>query len=137
MVNINIDYNGDLSCKITHTPSGNFFITDAPLDNNGQARYISPTDLLAASIGSCIATIMGIKSKENGINIDGLNIVVSKQMTNIPFRRVSNLSIHITFPKILNKSEFALLSNIVKTCPVTRSLHPDINLDYKFHFKEK
>lgn len=136
MVQIDVDYLGDLMCEITHTPSGNKFFSDAPLDNNGQARYISPTDLLAASIGSCIATIMGIKANTNQIDIKGLKISVVKDMINEPFRRVSKLTLKITFPHKLNDNEFAILSNVVKTCPVTRSLLPEIEMDYTFDFAE-
>lgn len=131
MVQIDVEYLGDLMCKVTHTPSGNTFFTDAPIDNNGQARYISPTDLLAASIGSCIATIMGIKANANGIDITGLKINVVKQMVNTPFRRVDKLTARIYFEKRLNEKDFAIMQNVVNTCPVTRSLLPEIEIDYK------
>ena len=133
MVQIDINYLNDLMCEVIHTPSGNKFFTDAPLDNNGQARYISPTDLLAASIGSCIATIMGIKSIANGIDLSGLKISVSKDMINEPFRRVSKLFIVINFARKYSDKDFAILENVVKTCPVTRSLLSEIELEYKFN----
>ncbi|MFP4370495.1 MAG: OsmC family protein [Candidatus Kapaibacterium sp.] len=136
IVNIDVDYLGDLRTKVTHEPSGTGFLTDAPLDNLGKAEYISPTDLAGASIGSCVATIMGIKARQKEINIEGLHIRVSKEMVNEPYRRIAKLSFVITFPRKLKDEDFKLLSNVVKTCPVTRSLHPDIKLDYKFSFKE-
>lgn len=128
MVNIIIDYLGDLHCKVTHEPSGNFFLTDAPLDNNGKAEYISPTDLAAASIGSCIATIMGMKANSNNIDISGLQIVVSKEMVNQPFRRISRLTVNIYFQKHYSEKEKVILENVIKTCPVTRSLLPEIEV---------
>lgn len=139
MVNIIIDYLGDLSCKVTHEPSGNFFLTDAPLDNNGKARYISPTDLAAASIGSCIATIMGIKAQANKINIEGLKIIVSKEMINEPFRRIKSLTINIYFENDYSDKEKAILENVIKTCPVTRSLLPEIEINSKiiYNFKNE
>lgn len=135
MVKIKSEYLGDLSCKVTHTPSGNSFKTDAPLDNRGKARFISPTDMLAGSIASCVSTIMGIKAKDNNIDINGLEILAYKEMKNDPYRMVKKLTLEITFPYQLNNKDFNLLSNVVKTCPVTRSLHPDIELEY--HFKTK
>lgn len=135
-VRIDVNYLGDLQCEVIHTPSGNKFYTDAPLDNNGQARYISPTDMLAGSIASCVATIMGIKANANNIDISGLKISAIKEMINEPFRRVSKLSLEITFTKKLEQKEFNILANVVKTCPVTRSLLPEIELDYKFNLVE-
>lgn len=137
MVKIGIDYLGDLTCKITHGPSGNSFLTNAPVDNRGKGEYISPTDLLAASIGSCVATIMGIKAQDAGIDIEGLEIDVTKEMVNKPFRRVGKLIFVITFPKKLPDDQFKMLSNVVNTCPVTRSLSPDVILEREFKFKDE
>ena len=34
----------------------------------------------------------------------------------------------------LNEEDFKLLSNVVKTCPVTKSLNSEIELEYNFNF---
>lgn len=136
VVRIDVDYLGDLHTKVTHAPSEQSFLTDAPVDNEGKGEYISPTDLAGASIASCVATIMGIKARKNDINIEGLHISVEKRMVNVPFRRIGKLSFEITFKHPLAKKEFDIMANVVKTCPVTRSLHPDIELDYKFNLPE-
>jgi len=135
-VRIEVEYLGDLNCKVTHTPSGTSFLTDAPLDNNGQARNISPTDLLAASIASCISTIMGIKAKANNIDLSGMKVSAVKEMINEPFRRVSKLTIEVTFPRQLSEKEFQIMSAVAKTCPVTRSLLPEIEIEVTYKFAE-
>lgn len=136
MVRIDVEYLGDLHCSVTHTPSGQVFMTDAPVDNNGKGEMISPTDLVAASIGSCIATIMGIKANANNIDIEGMKISTFKDMVNEPFRRIGKLTIDITFPHQLNDKEFAIMENVVRTCPVTRSLLPEIELQYSFSYAD-
>lgn len=136
MVKISVDYLGDLYCNVVHTPSGNSFKTNAPVDNKGKGEFISPTDLVAAAIASCISTIMGIKAQERNIDLKGMNITVSKIMTNVPHRRIDKLLIDITFPHRLDEEEFKLMSNVVKTCPVTRSLSPDIKMEHSFKFLE-
>jgi len=135
-VRIDVDYLGDLHCQITHTPSGQTFLTDAPVDNNGKGEYISPTDLAAASIASCVATIMGIKAQNANIDIKGLKISVIKDMINQPVRRISKLTLDIVFPNQLSEENFNLLSAVVKACPVTRSLAPEIELEYSFSYAE-
>lgn len=137
IVKTDIDYLGELRCKVTHAYSGNSFLTDAPLDNRGKAEYISPTDLAGASIGSCVATIMGIKAKDNGWDIDGLRISVEKEMQNEPYRRIAKLKIDITFPHRLDDKAFKILSNVVKTCPVTRSLSTEVKLEYSFNYADE
>lgn len=134
MVKISVDYLGDLYCNVVHTPSGNSFKTNAPVDNKGKGEYISPTDLVAASIASCVSTIMGIKAQEKQIDIVGMNITASKIMTNVPFRRIEKLILDITFPNKLEDDDFKLFSNVVKTCPVTKSLTSEIELEYNFNF---
>ena len=60
MVEIHIDYEGQLHCNALHLPSGNRLATDAPVDNNGRGEAFSPTDLVATALGTCMATIMGM-----------------------------------------------------------------------------
>jgi putative redox protein len=136
IVQIFVEYLGDLHCEITHGPSGQKFLTDAPLDNHGKAEYISPTDLLGTASASCIATIMGIVANNNNIDIKGLKITVSKEMANEPFRRISKLTLDILFPHSLNDKEFKLMKNVVNTCPVTRSLSNELEFVPNFSFAE-
>src|SRR4051812_41377475 len=47
-------YIGELRTEAIHVRSGQKIITDAPPDNQGKGEAFSPTDLLAASLGSCM-----------------------------------------------------------------------------------
>lgn len=137
MVKINIEYLNDLHCKVTHGPSGTWFLTDAPLDNQGKAEFISPTDLLAASIGSCIATIMGIKARDINVNLEGLKIDVSKEMVNQPYRRVSKLTLNIQYPKRYDDKIQEILNNVVKICPVSKSLSSEVEFVVNFSYQDE
>jgi putative redox protein len=134
MVQIDVEYLGDLHCKLTHGPSGSTFLTDAPLDNEGKGEFFSPTDLLAAASASCIATIMGIVARKHSIAIEGMKITALKEMTNVPFRRVAKLRLEVVYPNKLNENEFQLLANVVRTCPVTRSLSPDVEFEIEYKY---
>lgn len=136
MVKIDIEYLGDLHCKVTHGPSGTSFLTDAPLDNNGKAEFISPTDLAAASIGSCIATIMGIKARDLEVDLKGLEISVQKEMINKPYRRIDKLYVNIVFPQRYDDKTMAILKNVPNVCPVTKSLKEEIEIIPKFEIKD-
>ncbi len=137
MVRIDVEYLGDLHCKVIHTPSGQSFLTDAPVDNKGKGEYISPTDLTAASIGSCIATIMAQKSESAGFDIKGLKISVSKFMINEPVRHIAKFEVKIYLPKKFSEKEMSILKNVVKTCPVSRSLAESVVIESEFIFDEK
>ena len=80
MHQIIIEYEGALRTRATHLQSGNEIITDAPVDNHGKGEAFSPTDLVVASLGSCMLTIMGITAKSHGFNIDGSSVDLEKTM---------------------------------------------------------
>lgn len=119
-------YTGELRTQATHLASQNTIITDAPLDNNGKGEAFSPTDLLAASLGSCMLTIMGIAANTHGFSIDGTKISIAKIMAANP-RRVGEIIIDFSFPaNIYSDKERLLIEKAAASCPVALSLHPDL-----------
>lgn len=128
MVKVTIDYEGDLHCSNTHGPSGSTFSTDAPVDNNGRGETFSPTDLMAAALGSCMATIMGIVAQRKGIDLAGLRIQVGKHMSAEPPRRISRLEVRIEMPLAGDHPERKMLESAALSCPVHQSIHPDIEV---------
>ena len=129
-------YLGDLRTEITHLQSGNKITTDAPTDNHGKGEFFSPTDMFAASLASCILTIMGISAKSYGFNIDGTEVMTTKVMGTNP-RRVVEIIVEMTFPhNSYTDKERKLMELAAKECPVANSLHPDIKKNIIFKFKE-
>jgi uncharacterized OsmC-like protein len=121
-------YNGDLRTTCTHLKSGSSFETDAPVDNNGKGERFSPTDLLATSLGTCMITVMGIKARSMGFDLDGVKIEVEKIMKADP-RRVSGINLFFHFPdhlKDIEETSRTILKNKGETCPVMLSIHNDI-----------
>jgi uncharacterized OsmC-like protein len=137
MVNINVKYLGGLKCAVTHEPSGETFYTDAPLDHKGEAKYISPTDLVAAALASCAATIMGMRADESGIDITGMEVNVTKDMVNQPRRMIKKLIVNIIFPYKLDEKSFEIMTKIVKFCPVYFSINPEIEVITNYSCKEQ
>ncbi len=121
-----ITYLGDLRTECTHIRSGQVFITDAPIDNNGKGDAFSPTDLAATSLGACMVTIMGIAAKNHDININGTKLEITKLMASDP-RRISGVDVKLIMPPISysNKAR-KILEAAGRTCPVALSLHPDL-----------
>jgi putative redox protein len=138
MVEQFVEYIGDLHCKLTHGPSKSTFLTDAPVDNNGKGEYFSPTDLVSAALGSCILTTMGIVANRDkiDIDIDGTIIKVTKEMTTQSPRRIGKLTVDIYFPRKYDDKQLQILKNIANTCPVLKSLNPEIEIEMNYFFKE-
>src|SRR3712207_9239216 len=91
-------YEGDLHTTCTHIRSSSVIETDAPTDNNGKGERFSPTDLLATSLATCMVTVMGIKARTMGIDLDGIKIEVEKIMKSDP-RRVGGINIFFHIPE--------------------------------------
>jgi putative redox protein len=134
MVKIEIDYQGQLLTEVTHGPSGTKFTTDAPLDNGGKASSFSPTDLVGAALGSCMATLMGIFAQRHSIPLEGAKIEVAKTMVQQPIRRIGELKVDIYLPVAADHPQRTGLENAALTCPVHQSLHPDVKIPVTFHW---
>lgn len=130
-----IVYNGELRTTSTHVRSGSVVETDAPVDNNGKGERFSPTDLVSSALGSCMLTIMGITSRTQGWNIDGTKVSILKIMGTDP-RRITGVNVVFHFPAGhgLGEKERTILERAALTCPVAKSLHPDIVQDVTFNW---
>jgi len=132
-----IIYKGALRTEATHLQSGTEIETDAPVDNQGKGERFSPTDLLATSLGSCMMTIMGIKARDMDVDLENTQIDITKIMKADP-RRVSGINVAFHFPDHLelDTKQKAILENAARTCPVAKSIHPDIALDIQFNWNQ-
>jgi len=117
---------GESYTEATHLASKSTINTDAPVDNKGKGSAFSPTDLLAASLGSCMLTIMGFYAEEHQLNIVNTKLSILKIMTANP-RRVSEIQITFDLPKNnFSEKDKISLERVAKNCPVAKSLHPDL-----------
>lgn len=134
MVEIQIVYEGKLRCSSTHVDSGAKILTDAPKDNMGNGESFSPTDLVATALATCMLTTMGIVAQRSEIDITGARIVITKEMAATPFRRISRLASRIHMPGKLSDEQRQKLENAAMTCPVKKSLHPDVQAPVEFNW---
>ncbi len=135
MVEIEIDYEGGLHTRAVHGPSSAILQTDAPVDNQGRGEAFSPTDLLAAALGSCMLTVMGIVAQRHDWALEGARARVEKHMVEDPTRRVGRLVVELDFPASIPESARETLLNAANTCPVKQSLHSEIEIDLRPHWQ--
>lgn len=134
MATIRTRYEGNLRTTAQHLQSGEKIITDAPVDNQGRGEAFSPTDLLSASLGSCMLTLMGIAARNHHFSIDGTEISITKIMAANP-RRVAEIKIEFTLPaNNFTDEQKQLMERAAHTCPVALSLHPDLKQTITFKY---
>ena len=132
-VEITAESAGGLHVKVTHGPSGTSFVTDAPRDNGGDGAGFSPTDLVATGLLDCIITTMTIAARREDIPFGKVRGRVEKHMNASP-RRIGRLVIDLWMPPELPVEKRERMEHIAHTCPVERSLHPDVQREFTFHY---
>jgi putative redox protein len=118
--------------ELDHDPSHKRLPTQAPKDNGGDGSSFSPTDLCAASLAACAATTLSLFATRAGIPLTGVTFSVEKHMTQEPPRRIARLVTRYTIDSPCGEEDYAKLVNAAKTCPVRRSLHPDVVVEETF-----
>lgn len=128
-----VTYLGELRTSSVHLQSGSEIITDAPVDNQGKGEAFSPTDMVANSLATCMLTIMGIKARDMGVNLEGSVAEVTKVMQPSP-RKIAKIEIVFNMKSDADDKSREILQRVAHTCPVALSLHPDIVQDVTFNW---
>jgi len=134
MVQISINYTGNLHCDAKHGPSGSVIATDAPADNQGKGEAFSPTDLVATALGTCIATTMAIVAERHQVELKGMTVQVAKEMVSDP-RRIGRLTTEVHVPLPADHPQRALLEKTALGCPVHRSLAAEMERPTEFFWE--
>lgn len=128
-----VTYTGGLRTSCEHLRSGNTFITDAPIDNNGKGQAFSPTDTVATGLASCMLTMMGMKANGLDVDLSSSTAEVTKHMASDP-RRISRIEVKLNLPKNVSEKNRKILVHTANTCPVHYSLHPDIEKEITYNW---
>ncbi len=133
MVEMTGVYQGEKRCETTHGPSQSKLSTDAPKDNAGKGEAFSPTDLVGAALATCILTTMAINAEKDGVDLKGSTFRVTKEMSANP-RKIQRLAVDLKLPARIETEYRKKMEHIALTCPVHRSLHPDVELPISFEW---
>lgn len=129
-----VTYLGDLRTSSIHIQSGTEILSDAPKDNHGKGEAFSPTDLLANALGSCMMSIMAIKSKDLNVDLIGSTVEITKIMNPEP-RKIAKIIAVVNLSISADQKTKTILERAAMTCPVFLSLHPEIEKDITFNWK--
>jgi Predicted redox protein, regulator of disulfide bond formation len=127
-------YLGNLRVECSHEQSGAVILTDAPTDNQGKGEAFSPTDLVATALAACATTIMGIYAQNHDCDITGTTVRIEKHMSKEP-RRIGRIDVVFTMPdRDYSDKQKQGLERAALTCPVHKSLHPDMEQNFVFNW---
>jgi len=125
---------GELRTEVIHLRSGQRFLTDAPIDNQGRGEAISPTDMLAVSLAACCLTTIEIKARTRELEIGSPEATVVKGMASSP-RSVARIEVRISLEaKQIPLEHRAYLEDAALRCPVALSLSEHVIQEITFHY---
>jgi putative redox protein len=104
-----------------------------PRDNGGTGASFSPTDLVGAALAACALSTMALLAQRQGLGWGDARASVEKRMNAAP-RRIGELVLAIDMPREVRPEHRPALEEAALTCPVARSLHPDVKLPVVFRY---
>lgn len=133
MKTIKGEYSGNLRCKVEHETTGTVVLTDAHKDNTSSG--FTPPELFAISFLTCVATMMGYEAEALKIDVSGMKMEVSFDMSKSMPRRISKIEAVLWVPGKIEEHQKELLMKVAKNCPIRHSMHPDIEESIQFHWQ--
>ena len=99
--------------------------TDEPKTLGGTDTAPTPHELLAATLASCVSTMLMLYAKPRDIDLGELRVDVDYDADTTP-RRVE-ITIHL--PDHLTDDQVKRLEKVAETCPVRRALEAGFTFD--------
>ncbi len=93
--------------------------------HDGSGRYATPGDMLVASLGACMLTMIGAVAQKYKQNMDGLQIQL-KPVFGENLSGLKSVAVHLHFPPDTSADIRNKLVSAAEKCPVHNSLRPDI-----------
>ncbi len=132
MATIEITYKDQSCCEAIHAASGQRLKASVgPVDTAAGATF-TPTDLLATAFGISLAIQLGQAAESELLDLKGMKIGVTKEMTDGPTRRIGRLCALIEMPIQLTSGTKAAFQRAARTCPIKESLRAEIETAVQF-----
>lgn len=125
---VSIRLDGDGACTVRHVANGAWLRTSKPREYGGTGGSFSSTDLLAAALGSCIATDVEALAVRHAVDLAGIEIDVEKTLQRRP-KRIAALHVVVVLPSGVDPRLLPRFERAAAACLVRRSLAPEIPVD--------
>ena len=114
---------GKLRCHSSFEGSDASFITDIPLSLGGRGQYPTPAAMLAATLSSCMMSMLAYTGACKGFETDGISV---KARCIEDSQGIRAFELRISVPMNPPQRIRSLMESAVRSCPVANALHPGI-----------
>lgn len=110
---------------------GHTLLTDQPVTAGGADAAMTPTELLVASLSSCVAFYAGRYLARHGLNRDGLHVTAAFTTATDRPARIGTVRLVVRLPSDVPPSRQAALLAVASHCTVHNTLRqaPDIAIE--------
>lgn len=124
----------DMVVESRHRKTGAVIRTQAAIVE--KPAYFSAIDLCATGLASCILNILEGYARVRNMNVAGMHATVTTSIDEQPFR-IRRILVDIFMPdgRFSPKDRIAM-PRAIRTCPIHKSLHPDIEQIFSFHWPD-
>ena len=97
------------------------------------AAYPSAPELLMASLGSCIASVLIVYGQRHGHELAGLSVDLDWQLAENP-HRIGEIAIHLHLPAEIPEEQRATFERVAHSCLIHNTLThpPEIGVELPF-----
>lgn len=131
MSRIDIRLLGDGECAIRHLDSDAEIRSSKSPELGGRGGAFSSTDLLAAALGSCIATNIEPVALRHGLSLDAFEVSVDKRLRESP-KAIESLQVGIRITSPVRDDILERLKRAAGYCLVHRSLSESVEVAIRF-----
>jgi uncharacterized OsmC-like protein len=107
----------------THVESGQLMCDESSLIGK---TYPSSPELLMASLGSCIGSVLVYYAGRHDINLEGMKIDLTWELAEKP-HRIGKINVAVSFAREFSAEQTATLERVANTCLIHNTLaHPPV-----------
>ena len=124
---------GNMRTHTIFTGSTTSFITDVPQSIGGRGEYPPPASILAATLSTCMLSMLSFVASKHGINTDGIAVLANVQED---ANGIKGFNLRISVPMKTTPEARAVMERAVRSCPVANALSPEIEKHIVWTFAE-
>ena len=109
------------------------FCTDVPAVLGGRGEKATPGEMLAATVASCMLSMLAFTGKRRGLDTRGLSICAR---CSEGAQGIESLHFLITVPHPMDNEQKSLLEHAALHCPVGQAVRPEIHREIIWHWAE-
>lgn len=108
-----------MRCHTQFRDSSDAFTTDVPTVFGGMGEHVSPGEMLAATVASCMLSMMGLTGRKHGFSTEGVTAAAACEEKG---GAITAINFDITLPADLTEEQRKLLHQAAANCPVGNAI---------------